>query len=134
MKWSPLNIEDRVYWKQVKGVDVLFSDFRNSNESEVINLLSLQLDHIVEKPNEMVYGISLVKNTSSFSFIMEESKRNPLVKKNKVITAVVGLNIFQKVKLYLLNQLYSNTLRGFDTTEEALDYLVKMNKQLHHLA
>jgi len=130
MKLNPINIEDRVYWKQIRGIDILFSDFRDSNKSDVIDLIRLQLDQINAKPNDMVYGVSLVKNTAYSSFIMAESKRNPLITKSKnLITTVVGLNALQKVRLKVLSKLYPNTAKNFDTTDEALDYILRVKQK-----
>lgn len=123
-------IEERIYWKKIRGINVLVSDFRNSTESEVINLMNSQLNQINAVPDQMVYGVSLVKNTSSFSFILEETKRNPLiVKKENFITTLVGLTAFQKIKLSFLNKLYTRKHKCFNTTEQAFEYFLKINRQ-----
>lgn len=107
-----------------QGKEIIYVDYRGQSETEMIETASQLKEWLL---NERKYHLRLVNISETFAQPRFAEFIRKLGKDTKDIpakAAVVGITGAKKVLLMGYNRIMGNSLKPFDTEEEALAYLV----------
>jgi hypothetical protein len=115
-----------VNWIEYKGERILYMDFRNQNEDEMIKDLELVAD-ILSKSAKRVLLLGDVRDTIVSNRFFTWLKRYSMliIKKKTLRSAVLGVDESNKMLLERFNYALEADLERFETEIGAKEYLVK---------
>jgi hypothetical protein len=122
------NVRDRVRFVQHRGKSILLEDFSDLDPgTEFFDTLKKAQETIKSRPQKSVLVVAIVSN---IHYDLEAlNAMGAFVKANTPFikcSAVVGIKGMAKVGMMAVNRLGGRSIKTFDTTDEALDYLVSV--------
>ncbi len=122
------NLDERVKWIEYLGKKILFIDFSNLDENNILKIYDIFEPMLLDKEG----GNFLVLIDCSGTIFSNKVKRRAkdLVEKTKInrLTAIAGFRIMQKI---ILNGLTSDNFHFVDDIKEGKNWLIEQsNKQL----
>jgi hypothetical protein len=115
-----------VSWIEYKGKKILYVDFRNQSEDEMINDLGTVSD-ILSKLSRRILLLGDVRDTvvSNRFFTWLEKYSQLTIKAKTLRSAVLGIDKTNKILLERFNFALETDLERFETEIGAKEYLVK---------
>jgi len=119
-------LHDRVEWIEYKGKQILYCDFRNLYDEDVIRLIKIVDDVVLASGQNNLLKINDVRGQFATSAILPEIKRSsklqkPYIKKS----AYVGITGVKKILLDAINRVSSIGAKPFTDVESAKEWLIQ---------
>jgi len=119
-------LHDRVEWIQYKGKEILYCDYRNLNDEELIRLIRF-IDELITSGNKKdLLKINDIRGQFATAAVLPEIKRSskllkPYIKKS----AYVGITGVKRVLLEAINRVSNIGAKPFTELQAAKDWLVQ---------
>jgi hypothetical protein len=119
-------MKDRISWINKNGKKILIANYSGLNNDQIKDVILELVEVYKTQPLKSILSITDLTNTyltkSTFEMFKEmDAKTNQYDLK----ASVVGLNKAKKILLNLLNMFNKSEVKGFDSREEAIEWLVK---------
>jgi len=123
-------MDQRVRLITHKGKDILFADYSGLNGSDYLSVLELTMEKYRKLiPPKKKSGLLLIDNTNSSlgDEQLVQLKQNINKLKDHVIgIAALGLDGLKKYFFDVLKSKYISNIKGFESAEDAKDWLVDL--------
>ena len=118
-------LHDRVEWINYKGKEILYCDFRNLNDEDLVRLIKLVDELVTTGAKKDLLKINDVRGQFATASVLPEIKRSsklqkPYIKKS----AYVGVTGVKKILLDAVNRISNIGAKPFTDLEEAKEWLV----------
>ena len=118
-------MKEKIKWITYKGKEILYCDFRELNEDELINHMKYSDELLISSGKTEILKINDVRGLfAMISILPEIQKSAERQKKYLKKSAYVGTNGVKKL-LDALNRLSKSKSKPFDTLEKAMEWIVK---------
>lgn len=118
-------ITERTSWIVQNGQLILFDDFENANEDELLYLIPKAANYILENDVKDILRLTNVRNCSSSTKVVDISKVNTLkIKEHSKKSAVYGATTLQRVLVMFVSNFVRLEIKMFATKQEAINYLL----------
>jgi hypothetical protein len=119
-------LHDRVEWIEYKGKQLLYCDYRNLYDDDVIRLIKIVDEVVLSSERKDLLKINDVRGQFATSAILPEIKRSsklqkPYLKKS----AYVGITGVKKILLDAINRVSNIGAKPFTDIETAKEWLVQ---------
>lgn len=117
-----------VCWKKYKGKTILFEDYKNSNQNEIIELfkkankLTLEAD-----PSEKILVFANFKVPAVTGEVVQSFKSNEAIEAAKIIkkSAIIGEPDIVKQMVNFYTHFTKGKVQDFNKAEDALNWLIE---------
>lgn len=118
-------VTERTTWIVEGGKKILFDDFEDATENELLDLLPRVADYILENDIQEVRRLTNVRNCSSSTKVVDVSKMATLkIRENMKKAAVYGATTLQRVLVMFVSNFVQLDIVMFATKQEAIEYLL----------
>jgi beta-galactosidase GanA len=114
-----------VSWITHKNKKILYVDYRELNEEEMLKQLDYESELIMQQPEPILYLGDFTNTIATTNFMNKANDWGKKTEKNTARSAVLGINGMKSVLLNMYNLFTGARMRSFNNMEEAKEYLVK---------
>ncbi len=107
-----------------KGKEIIYIDYRNKSEEEMLEIASSLRDFLLSDPGHHLRLVNITDTPATRKFTAYIRELGKETKDIPVRGAIVGITGAKKVLLSGYNRLLGGAMRPFDDEESAKDYLV----------
>jgi hypothetical protein len=119
-------LEDRVHWITKNGKKILIMDYVGLKIEQIKEVIGNCYKAYENQQPKSVLSITDLTNTFLTKSVFDAFKEmDAKTNKYDLKTAVVGLNIAKRVLLNLINKFNKSEIKGFNSREEAIAWLIK---------
>ena len=119
-------LKDRVEWIQYKGKEVLYCDFRNLDDQDLVRLIKVVDEIVTNSGKKDLLKINDIRGQFATANILPEIKRSSQLQKPHIKkSAYVGITGVKKILLAAINQVSSIGAKPFTNIEEAKEWLIE---------
>jgi len=118
-------LENRIQEINYKNTEILYVDYRNLREDDLIKLMRLVDDFVVKTDKKNLLKLNDVREQYTSASVLSEIKRssklqNPYIKKS----AYLGIVGVKKILLAAINRVSSIGAKAFTELDQAKEWLV----------
>ena len=119
-------MKDRVNWINKNGKKILIMDYTGLKNDEIKEVINEAIEVCKTQPLKSVLSITDLTNTYLTKSTFEMFKKmDAITSQYDLKSSVVGLNKAKKIFLNLVNMFNKSDIKGFDTREDAIQWLTK---------
>lgn len=107
-----------------KGREIFHFDGKGLNDTQIIALIKTAEKDILKENKPKLFLVDVTGNLISQKFIQAAINMGDKVKHLSQRSAIVGLSESDDILLRGFNAIINGEMRAFNTTEDALEYLV----------